>query len=262
MRKLWLALSLLCLGQAPAQAQTFTMPPPAGVAVIGCVYNSTPPTLVSGTPGFVQCDTNGAFRLGTAPAGTIIGTVAIDQTTPGTTNAVQQVPGTAGTMSGSITNPTSTLTMTSATTAYTANQIIATSATAGSIVNPSFAILNSAGGAAISRLRLSVNDATSTAWGAQTIQVDLWSTTPTWTNGDRAAWALATGAAGHLGSFSCTMSAVNGDGVYAECSPSVGNFAGVKLASGTSIFWSLKATTGSGVTGASKVFTLTAELIN
>ena len=171
-------------------------------------------------------------------------------------------PNSAVTISGTTTNPTSTLTMTSATTAYTANQLIATNATAGSVVNPSFAIANSAGGAAISRLRLDSNDTTSTAWGAQTIQVDLWSTTPTWTNGDRAAWSPATGTGVHLGSFTCIMSAEYGDGVFSECSPTVGNYVNVALASGTAIYWSLKATTGSGVTGASKVWTLTAEILN
>jgi hypothetical protein len=165
-------------------------------------------------------------------------------------------------LSPSGTNPTSTLTLTSATTAYTAGQLIANNATAGSVVVPSFAIATSAGSAAIGRLRLSANDATSTAWGAQTVQVDLWSTAPTFTNGDRGAWLAATGSAAHLASFSCSMSAVQGDGVFGECSPSVGSFALPKLASGTSIFWTLKASTGSGVTGASKVFTLTAELVN
>ena len=58
------------------------------------------------------------------------------------------------------------------------------------------------------------------------------------------------------------MSAEYGDGAYAECSPVVGNVAIPKLASGTSIYWSLNAKTGSGVTGASKVFTLTAEMLN
>lgn len=164
--------------------------------------------------------------------------------------------------SSAITNPTSTLTMTSATTAYTAGQLIASNATAGSVVVPSFAIANSAGGAILPRLRLSVNDATGTAWGAAGIQVDLWSAAPTWTNGDRAAWSPATGAATHLGAYTCTMSAEFGDGAFTECSPTVGNAAMPKLASGTSVFWSLKATTGSGVTGASKVWTLTAEELN
>lgn len=166
------------------------------------------------------------------------------------------------TSSGAITNPTSTLTMTAATTAYTAGQLIATSATAGSVVVPSFAIANSAGGAIIPRLRLSTNDTVGTAWGAASIQVDLWSAAPTWTNGDRAAWSPATGTAAHLGSYACTVSAEYGDGAYAECSPSVGNAALPKLASGTLVFWSLKAVSGSGVTGASKVWTLTAEELN
>lgn len=171
-------------------------------------------------------------------------------------------PNSAATISGSTTNPTSTLTLPATTTAYTAGQLIANSATAGSVVNPSFAIANSAGGAVISRLRLSTNDTTSTAWGGQTIQVDLWSTTPTWTNGDRGTWSPATQTGAHLGAFTCVMSAEFGDGAYAECFPLVGNYIAVHLASGTSVFWSLKDATGSGITGASKVFTLTAELQN
>lgn len=124
---------------------------------------------------------------------------------------------------------------------------------------PSFSMTNTAG--IISRLRLTSNDTTSTSWGAQTITVDLWSAAPTFTNGDRGAYSPATGTANHLGSFTCVMSAVYGDGLYAECNPVVGNFALLKL-SGTSVYWSLTATTGSGVTGASKVFTLTAEVTN
>ena len=118
------------------------------------------------------------------------------------------------------------------------------------------------GGASIARLRLATSDNTSTAWGAQTVQVDLWTTTPTWTNGDRGTWSPATGTGAHLGSFVCVMSSEYGDGAFSECAIAAGNFAAVKLASGTSVFWSLKAISGSGVTGASKVWTLTAELMN
>jgi hypothetical protein len=114
----------------------------------------------------------------------------------------------------------------------------------------------------IPRLRLSTNDATSTAWGGKSIQVDLWTAAPTFTNGDRGAFLPATGAASHLGSYACTMSAEYGDGAYAECAPNVGSYAMPRLASGTSVYWTLIATTGSGVTGVSKVFTLTAELGN
>lgn len=161
-----------------------------------------------------------------------------------------------------LTNPTSTLQLTSSTSVYAAGNLIASSATAGSVVVPSFAIANSAGGASIPRVRLSNNDATSTAWGGQTVQVDLWSTAPTFTNGDRAAWAVATGSAAHLGAFTCILSAVTGDGVYQECAPSVGTAVYIKLASGTSVYWTLQAVTGTGTTGASKVFTIAAEVYN
>ena len=152
----------------------------------------------------------------------------------------------------------STLQLPSATTAYTAAQLIATSATAGSVVVPSFTVPGGWQTAMIVRLRLSSNDATGTAWGAQTITVDLWSAAPTLTNGDRAAYSPATGVANHLGSFDCIMSAVYGDGVYGECAPNVGNIALANTSTAT-IYWTLTAKTGSGVTGASKVFTLRPE---
>ena len=155
----------------------------------------------------------------------------------------------------------STLTLINSTTAYTAGQLIASSATAASIVNP---IVQAVG--VISRVRLSTNDATATAWGGQTIQVDLWTVSPTWTNGDRGTWLPATGTAGHLGAFTCVMAGVAGsseygDGTYAECAPAVGNFISPNLSSSTNLYWSLDAVTGSGTTGASKVFTLSIEFV-
>ena len=172
------------------------------------------------------------------------------------------------TASGAITNPTSTLTLPSTTTAYSATTcttlpcLIASSATAGSVVVPSFTIPNSAGGFYLPRLRLSTNDATSTAWGLVLIQIDLWTAAPTFTNGDRGAFLPATGTANHLGAYSCTMSPEYGDGAYAECAPAVGTTPAIKLASGTSVYWTLQNISASGVTGASKTFTLTAELSN
>ena len=152
----------------------------------------------------------------------------------------------------------STLQLTSTTTGYTSGQLIATSATAASVVVPSFAIPQGYQSAAIPRVRLSTNDSTSTAWGAQTVTVDLWGAAPTFTNGDRGAYSPATGTANHLGSYSCVMSSEYGDGAYAECAAAVGNFS-LSSVSGGKIFWSLTATSGSGTTGASKVFTLTPE---
>lgn len=202
-------------------------------------------------------------------AGPATGTASIDispsafPSMDGVTVAALQPAGSRGTLSGAVTNPASILTMTSATTAYSAGQLIASSATAGSVVNPSFVILNSGGGAAIPRLRISNSDTTTTAWPGVQIQIDLWTATPTWTNGDRATWLPATGAGFHLASYTCTMSTpVWGDGYSAECGPAVGTFSAAKLASGTQVFWSLKAVSASGITGASKIWSLIAELVN
>jgi hypothetical protein len=161
------------------------------------------------------------------------------------------------------TNPTSTLTLTSATTAYTAGQLTANNATAGSMTVPSFAIANSGGSAIISKIVLRSSDTTTTAWGRQTLQIDLWDAAPTFTNGDRAGYAVATRSAHYLGSFTCVMSPVAGDGVYSVCAPNAVNEIGpVALSSGTSIFWTLDALTGSGVTGVSQTMTARAMVKN
>lgn len=58
------ALAIAALGAAVAFAQQFGMPPPAGVTVMGCVYNTTPPTLTNGNPGMVQCSSTGFLGTG------------------------------------------------------------------------------------------------------------------------------------------------------------------------------------------------------
>lgn len=163
-----------------------------------------------------------------------------------------------------VTNPTSTITLPAATTAYTAGFMMANTATGTSVSVPSFAIANVAGGAIIQSLRIGINDAIATGWGGQTIQIDLWSVAPTFAagNGDRGAFKVATGSQSHIRTFTCLLSAVQSDGVFGECSPTVANAPVIKLASGTSVFWTAVAFTGSGVTGASKIVTLTAELLN
>lgn len=169
---------------------------------------------------------------------------------------------------GSFTN-SSTITLTSRTTARSAGTLMANNATAASITNQLFKIAKGYQGAFIPRLRLSINDATSTAWNGQTIQIDLWSCAPTWTNADAGTWLPATGSACHLGAFTCVMpSAEWGDGIATECSPNVSNFAMPNIADNVlevppraGIYWSLQAVTGSGVTGASAVVTMTPEFL-
>lgn len=212
-------------------------------------------------PAQVLMDSTGAEKatasnpLRTDPVGTT--TQPVQFVSPQTVNIGEAI-------SAAATNPTSTLTLPSTTTAYSSGELIANNATAASVSVPSFMIANVGGGASIQRLRLSTNDTTSTAWGGKTIQVDLWSAAPTFVNGDRGAWSIATGTAYHLGSFSITMSAMYGDGAYGEGAPAVGNAVLVSLAGlGVStIFWTLQAVGGSGVTGANKTFTLTAEVLN
>ena len=150
----------------------------------------------------------------------------------------------------------STLSLTATTTAYTSGQIVASSATAGSITNPSFTM--PAAGGAIPRLRVQTTDTTSTAWAGASIQIDLWSAAPTWTNGDHGTWLPATGSAAHLASYSCSFpSAVWGDGLATECTINQGNYASITA---TTVYWSVQATSGSGVLGASKAIKLIAEV--
>ncbi len=76
---------------------------------IGGVFNTTQPTVTNGQIVDLQATARGGLIVSTGvdtfnttinaalPAGTnLLGKVGIDQTTPGTTNAVQEVPGTAG----------------------------------------------------------------------------------------------------------------------------------------------------------------------
>lgn len=158
-----------------------------------------------------------------------------------------------------LTNPTSTLTRPANTTNYAQSQLIASSVTAGSVVVPSFAIANSAGGVEIQRLRLRT---TATAnWGT-TFTVNLWTAAPTYTNGDGGTYAVATGSAGYLCTLNFTLTQF-GDGAAGAAAPAVGNACGPRLASGTSIFWDLQYTGSAALTPLNaQTFTLTAEVLN
>jgi hypothetical protein len=151
-----------------------------------------------------------------------------------------------------ITNPTSTLTLPATTTAYGAGTQVGSPGAA-------ITIPNTAGGFYLPALILTTNDP---AWAGAIVQVDLWRVQPTLTNGDRGAYKIATGSANYLASYLGTLIGA-GDGCYAACALKVGTKSAIRLASGTSLFWTLQAVTGTaGVTVASGVFTLTAELNN
>lgn len=157
-------------------------------------------------------------------------------------------------------NPVSTLTLPNSTSARSAGTLIANSATAAQVVPSQFSIQDTGTNAIIPRVDLSINDPTSTAWGGVTIYIDLWLVSPTFNNGDGGAFSVKTGSSSHLGTLSCTMSAVQSDGVYAECAPLVNNLIS-NLPVNVPIFWTAQANTASGVTAGTKTLTLRVELL-
>jgi hypothetical protein len=157
---------------------------------------------------------------------------------------------------GSITNPTSTLTRPANTTAYAANQLIASSTTAASIVVPSFATL--AGAGILPRLRLRTN--AGTGWGGVNLSINLWSAAPTYTNGDGGAYVPTTGSASWLANFMITSLQQFGDGAIGSGGPTSANEMAIKLA-GTAIYWDLQILSAA-PSGSGQTFTLTAELLN
>ena len=63
------ALSVIAIGVAIAWGQVFTMPPPAGVVLNGCVFTTTPPTLATTNTGLVQCDAQGRILISPGASG-------------------------------------------------------------------------------------------------------------------------------------------------------------------------------------------------
>ncbi len=209
-----------------------------------------------------------ATAWGTAPSGNVQGVNAniltfpsgsIAGASPGAPNG-----GVIAPVSGDVTNPSSTLTLTSATTAYAAGQLIANNATGTGITVPSFSIANGAGAASIPRMRLISNDSTATAWGGVSVNVELWSASPTFGSsyGDRASY-YPSGTTNWLATYNCSFNGiVNADGVAATCYPFGGAAPLIKLTSGATIYWTVYAASPSGVTGASKTLTLAPEIYN
>jgi hypothetical protein len=244
------AAFLLSAGAAQAATCAITITSITGLAGNWCVFNDASNNQFSGT-GIYGIGADHQLDITAGGAAKVDGSAVTQPVVASVTNAGP-------------TAPTSTLTLTTTTTAYTTGQLIANNGTAGSITVPSFAIANSAGAATIRSMVLTSNDSISTGWGGQTVQIDLWSAAPTFTNGDHAAYVVATGSAGYLGSFTCFFLPVAGDGAYANCAPLVQPEVGpIKLASGTSIFWTVESLSGTpGVVTLSKVFTLQPKVYN
>lgn len=158
-----------------------------------------------------------------------------------------------------LTNPTSVLTRVADTNAYAQNDLIASNVTAGSVVVPTVTIARvSAGSVLIPRFRLYTNK--TSGWDAVQLRVRLWSTAPTFSNGDNGAYAVATGAAGFLGKVDFVLEQF-ADGAAAVAAPFVGAAMGIKLSSGQSIAWDLQYIGSASLTPASgQTFTLVPEV--
>lgn len=149
------------------------------------------------------------------------------------------------------------------TTAYTAGQLMANSATGASVVVPSFNVNSMAGSSdvVLHRGEIWINDTTASSWNGQKITIDLWSAAPTFTNGDRSTFSPTTGTATHLAAFTCTMSSIYGDGVWGECSINTGAALIISGNNPVQVFWTATALTGSGTTGASKTVQFIPEAV-
>lgn len=159
---------------------------------------------------------------------------------------------------GIITNPTSVLTRPSNILTYAQNNLVANNATAGSVTVPSVSAARvSAGSFMVRRIRLTTN--VTTGWDVSTFTIRFWSTAPTYSNGDRGAYAVLTGAAGFLGAFVVTLAQFT-DGAAGIGVPSIGTEMGVALASGLLVYWDLQYTGVAVLTPiSSQTFTLTLE---
>lgn len=152
-------------------------------------------------------------------------------------------------------NPTSVLTRPANTTAYTALDLIASSTTAGSVVAPTITVAATAACSSdIALLKLTSNHTTGLA--GVSVSVRLWTTAPTYTNGDNGGYAVATGAAGYVGKWSGVFEQ-DADGARATLTPEGGFPVSLKLASGTTAAWDLQ-TNADFTPQSGKTFTLTA----
>jgi hypothetical protein len=156
-----------------------------------------------------------------------------------------------------VTNPTSTLTSGTATAMTAANNFIASSTTAGSIVVPSFNCTAIAGNPCIMRRWRVTSNATS-GWGTA-LSVNFWSAAPTYTNGDGAAYAVATGGATLLGSCSVTLTQY-ADAASGVCVPDVGNEINFVPAA-QAVFWDVRVV-GTLTKTSGQTFKITAEDLN
>jgi hypothetical protein len=211
----------------------------------------------------VTAVTAGTSTLGTAIAAT---TAAVTATGTQLTSLLAKFPAaltSAGALKvgGVLVTPSSVLSRPANTTAYAANELVASSTSAGSVVTPSFAALAAAGGSGTLRRAKLLTNAT-TGLNNVAFHIDLWSSAPTFTNGDGGAYAPASGSASWLGSMTVTGMTQLGDGAVGAAVSDVGSDISFVLASTPNIFWSLECISSGGFTPLSgQQFTFIPEIL-
>jgi hypothetical protein len=157
-----------------------------------------------------------------------------------------------------VANPVSTLQRPNDTNPYAQNDLIASNVTAGSVVVPTFSIINPNVGVEVRRVRLSTNK--TSGWDGTTFIIRLWNGVPTYTNGDNGVYAVATGGTKLLCTFSMSLSQFT-DAAAGVSTPSGGSDCGIQQISGSVIGWDIQYTGSSALTpAAQQTFTLTPEL--
>jgi hypothetical protein len=160
--------------------------------------------------------------------------------------------------SGSITNPSSSFARPANTTPYGAGDLVANSATAGSIIVPSFSILSTAGGVIVPRIRIFTN--APSGWNNVQLSINLWKGAPTYINGDNGIYSVATGASLWLANYSVILTQFV-DGAVGGGTLTAANGVALKLTSGTSIFYDIQII-GTATPISGQLFTVVPELFN
>lgn len=167
---------------------------------------------------------------------------------------------------GLITNPSATLTLPNSTTTYAVGELVANSATAGSVTPLEFTVTGESGGSfLVTGVVIKSNRTAATTVG--NFRLHLYSAAPTVdTTGDRGVFGdnVNMGSARYLGALDFTMDRRHKDGHGGGGQPVTRAYIPVKLASGTSIYGLVEARANyarSQVSGNSEVFTIALDVI-
>jgi hypothetical protein len=97
-------------------------------------------------------------------------------------------------------------------------------------------------------------------WGSVTIVITLWTTAPTYTNGDGATYTVATGSAFQRAQYSCVLIQV-GDGASCQAVPVVGTSPIIAPASGATVYWDMQIQSAA-TPASAQTFTITPQIWN